>query len=96
MNIGIVIKSFVIVFYGICFFVFKFCSYWKFDILYVIVECGSVFFEDIGKGNVKVSELFYVFNIYGGNIDVSFVLSSKGIFVCDLFFSVLVFNRFIV
>ncbi|CAH3023083.1 unnamed protein product, partial [Porites evermanni] len=26
------------------------CSYWKYDTLHVIVECGSAFFEDISKG----------------------------------------------
>ena len=32
-------------------------------------------------------------NIYGGNIDVSFVLSSKGTIVCNSSSSVLVLNR---
>ena len=95
MNIGSVTKSSAIAFYGICFSVLKPCSYWKSDTLHAIVECGSAFFEDIGKGNAKVSELPHALNIYGGNIDVSFALSSKGTLVCDSSSSVLVLNRFI-
>ena len=95
MNIGTVTKSSAIAFYGICFSVLKPCSYWKSDTLHAIVECGSAFFEDIGKGNAKVSELPHALNIYGGNIDVSFALSSKGTLVCDSSSSVLVLNRFI-
>ena len=95
MNIGTVTKSSAIAFYGICFSVLKPCSYWKSDTLHAIVECGSAFFEDIGKGNAKVSELPHALNIYGGNIDVRFALSSKGTLVCDSSSSVLVLNRFI-
>ena len=47
--------------------------------------------EDIGEGNA--SELSHALNIYSGNIDVSFVLSSKGTLVCNSSSSVLVLNR---
>ena len=66
-------------------------SYWKYDTLHAIVECGSAFFEDISKGNANFSTLPHTLNIYGGNIDVSFVLRSKGTLVCNLSSSV--FNR---
>ena len=69
------------------------CSYWKYDTLHAIVECGSAFFEDISKGNANFSEIPHTVNIYGGNIDVSFVLSSKGTLVCNSSSSVLVLNR---
>ena len=49
------------------------------------------FFEDIS--NADFSELPHTLNIYGGNIDVSFVLSSKGIPLCNSSSSVLVLNR---
>ena len=62
-------------------------------ILRAIVECGSAFFEDISKGNANFSELPHTPNIYGGNIDVSFVLSSKGTLVCNSSSRVLVLNR---
>ena len=71
----------------------KSCSYWKYDTLHAIVECGSAFFEDISKGNANFSTLPHTLNIYGGNIDVSFVLSSKGTLVCNSSSSVLVLNR---
>ena len=54
-------------------------SYWKYDTSHAIVECGSAFFEEISKGNANLSEL--AVNIYGGNIDVTFVLHSKGTLV---------------
>ena len=57
------------------------------------VQCGNLFFEDINKGNANFSELPHTRNIYGGNIDVSFVLSSKGTPVCNSSSSVLVPNR---
>ena len=41
------------------------------------------FFEDISKGNANLSELPHTLNIYGGNIDVTFVLRSNGIQVCN-------------
>jgi len=68
-------------------------SYWKYDKLHAIVECGSAFFEEITKGNANLSELPYTLNIYGDNIDVTFVLSSKGTLVCNSSSSVLVLNR---
>ena len=52
-----------------------------------------IFFKDINKGNANVSELPHTLNIYGGNINVSFVLSSKGAPVCNSSSSVLVPNR---
>ena len=61
------------------------CSYWKYDTLHVIVECGSAFFEEISKGNANLSELPHTLNIYGGNIDVTFVLRIKGTLVCKAF-----------
>ena len=61
------------------------CSYWKSDTLHAIVESGSVFIE--GNG----SELPHALKIYGGNIDVRFVLRNKGTLVCNLSSSV--FNR---
>ena len=69
------------------------CSYWKYDTLHAIVECGSAFFEDISKGNANFSELPLTLNIYGGNIDVSFVLSSEGTRVYNSCSRVLVLNR---
>ena len=62
-------------------------------ILRAIVECGSAFFEEISKGNANFSELPHTPKIYGGNIDVSFVLSSKGTLVCNSSSSALVLNR---
>ena len=53
----------------------------------------NAFFEDISKGNANFSELPHTLNIYGANIDVSFVLSSKGTLVCISSSSVLVPNR---
>ena len=50
-------------------------------------------FEDIIKGNANFSELPHTLNISGGNIDASFVLSSKGTPVCNSSSSVLVPNR---
>ena len=50
------------------------------------------FFEDISKGNPNFSELPHTLNIYGGNIAVSFVLSSKGAPVCNSSSSVVVPN----
>ena len=61
------------------------CSYWKSDTLHAIVESGSAFIE--GNG----SELPHALKIYGGNIDVRFVLRNKGTLVCNLSSSV--FNR---
>ena len=49
-------------------------------------------FEDVSKGNANFSELPHTVNIYSGNIDVSFVLSSKGTLVCNSSSSVLVLN----
>ena len=61
--------------------------------LHAIVERGSAFYEDISKRNANFTELPHTLNINGVNIDVSFVLSSKGILVCNSSFSVLVRNR---
>ena len=36
------------------------------------------------KGNANFRELPHTLNIYGGNIDVTFVLRSKGTLVCNL------------
>ena len=58
-------------------------SYWKYDTSHAIVECGSAFFEEISKGNANLSELPHTLNIYGGNIDVTFVLRSNGTLVCN-------------
>ena len=69
------------------------CSYWKYDTLHAIVECGSAFFEEISKGNANFSELRHTLNTYGSNIDISFVLSSKGTLVYNSSSSVLVLNR---
>ena len=43
--------------------------------------------------DANFSELPHTPNIYGGNIDVSFVLSSKGTLVCNSSSTVLVLNR---
>ena len=69
------------------------CSYWKSNRLHAIVDCGSAFIEDISKGGMQivVNYLPHSLNIYGGNIDVSFVLRSKGTLVCNSSSSV--FNR---
>ena len=56
-------------------------SYWKYDTLHAIVECGSALFAEVIKGNANLSEL--ALNIYGGNIDVTFVLCNKGTLVCN-------------
>ena len=69
------------------------CTYWKYDTLHAIVECGSAFLEDISKGDANFSELPHTLNIYGGNTNASFVLSSKGTPVCNSSSSVLVPNR---
>ena len=55
------------------------------DTLHAIVECGSgsAFFEEISKGNANLSEVPHTLNIYGGNIDVTFVLRNKGTLVCN-------------
>ena len=58
-------------------------SYWKYDTLHAIVEFGSAFFEEISKGNANLSELPHTLNIFGGNIDVSFVLRGKRTLVCS-------------
>ena len=58
-------------------------SYWKYGTSHAVVECGSAFFEEISKGNANLSELPHTLNIYGGNIDVTFVLRSNGTQVCD-------------
>ena len=44
----------------------------------LIVGCGSAFFEEISKEHANLSELPHTLNIYGGNIDVTFALRSKG------------------
>ena len=49
--------------------------------------------EDISIGSANFSAIPHKLNIYGGNIDVSFVLSSKGTPVCNSSSSVLVPNR---
>ena len=69
------------------------CSYWKYDTLHAIVECGSAFFEDIKKREYKFYWTTHTFSIHSDNIDVSFVLSSKGTPVCNSSSSVLVPNR---
>ena len=58
-------------------------SYWKCDTLHAFVERGSAFIEDISTESRKPNfcELPYTLNIYGGNIDVRFVLISKGTLV---------------
>ena len=58
-------------------------SYWKYDTLHAIVKCGSAFFEEISKGNANLTELPHTLNIYGGYIDVTFVLRSKGTLLCN-------------
>ena len=58
------------------------CALW---LLHGIVESGSAFIE--GNGG----ELPHALKIYGGNIDVRFVLRSKGTLVCKSSSSV--FNR---
>ena len=68
------------------------CTYWKYDTLHAIVKCGSAFFEDISKG-MQILVNYPILLTYGGNIDVSFVLSSKGTLVCNSSSSVLVLNR---
>ena len=55
-------------------------SYWKYDTLHAIVECV---FRTLVKGNANFSELPHFPDMYGGNIDISFGLSSKGTLVCN-------------
>ena len=47
---------------------------------------------DISKG-MQILVNYPILLTYGGNIDVSFVLSSKGTLVCNSSSSVLVLNR---
>ena len=68
------------------------CSYWKYDTLHAIVKCGSAFFEDISKG-MQILVNYPILLTYGVNIDVSFVLSSKGTLVYKSSSSVLVLTR---
>ena len=68
------------------------CSYWKYDTLHTIVKCGSAFFEDISKG-MQILVNYPILLTYGVNIDVSFVLSSKGTLVYKSSSSVLVLTR---
>ena len=51
------------------------------------------FLDNISKGNANSSRTTHTLNIYGGTINVRFVLSSKGTLVCNSTFSVLVLNR---
>ena len=51
------------------------------------------FLDKISKGNANSSRTTLTLNIYGGTIDVRFVLSSNGTLVCNSSFSVLVLNR---
>ena len=51
------------------------------------------FLDNISKGNANSSRTTHTLNIYGGTIDVRFVLSSKGTLVCNSSSSVLVFKR---
>ena len=51
------------------------------------------FLDNISKGNANSSRTTHTLNIYGGTIDVRFVLSSKGTLVCNSSSSVLVLNR---
>ena len=69
------------------------CTYWKYGTLHAIVECGGAFFDDITQGNANFSELPHTLNVYSGNIDVRFVLNTKGTRVCNSSSSVLVLNR---
>ena len=66
-------------------------GYRKYDTLHAIVENGIAFFEEISKGNANLTELPHTLNIYGlygGNIDVTFVLHSKGTLQCVTQFSI--------
>ena len=51
------------------------------------------FLDNISKGNANSSRTTHTLNIYGGTIDVRFVLSSKGTLACNSSSSVLVLNR---
>ena len=51
------------------------------------------FLDNISKGNANSSRTTHTLNIYGGTIDVRFVLSSKGTLVCNSSVSVSVLNR---
>ena len=50
---------------------------------YILLLNVEVQFLRTFKRNANFSELSHTPNIYGGNIDVSFVLSSKGTLVCN-------------
>ena len=69
------------------------CSYWKYDTLHAIVECGIALFEDISKGMQILVNYPILLTYMVVIIDVSFVLSSKGTLVCNSSSSVLVLNR---
>ena len=60
---------------------------------YILLLNVEVHFLDISKGNANSSRTTHTLNIYGGTINVRFVLSSKGTLVCNSTFSVLVLNR---
>ena len=86
--------SSALVFYAICFSVFKSCSYWNSDTIDAIVECGSAFFINTIKCQCS-SVLPQNINIFGANIDVKFVTSSKGNLVCTSSHSKLGLERLI-
>ena len=69
------------------------CSYWKSNRLHAIVDCRSAFIEDISKGGMQIVVNYPILLTYMVviNIDVSFVLRSKGTLVCNSSSSV--FNR---
>ena len=62
-------------------------SYWNYDTLHAIVECGSALFEEISKGNANLSELPHTLNIYGGSIDYNNNNNNNSMFKQDDHFS---------
>lgn len=87
-------KSSALALYAICFSVLKPCSYWNSDTSDAIVEYGSAFFFDTIKSQCS-SVLPENINIYGVNINVNFISSSKGTLVCTSSSSQVGLERFI-
>ena len=94
-DIGCITKSCAIAFYAICFSVIKHCSYWNSDTSDAIVEHGNAFFIEITKYQEKSSQLPQNVSIYGANINVNFVLKSKGTLSSNFPSSKLVLERLI-
>ena len=63
---------------AIAFYALKPCTYWNSHTLDTIVEHGNGFFIEAVKFQGKFNELPQAVQIYDANINVNFVLRSKG------------------